>query len=205
MKLAIDNDFFCKSELLGIAEQILGCLGTSRSESRLVPSLIAQLQTGRGKLCRHYAPHVPFLHEQAKLYALAEDPGTEWADRMRDVAGLDPGEVRLLALAVENDAILMATHDKVCLRAIPKVPGLVSALNGKVILLEYALLELCNAIGKDELHRLASPHVDRVNDQVCRVCFGGSVNSLVDGLQSYVADLRNITDPSIFWLPSLIL
>lgn len=95
----------------------------------------------------------------------------------------------------------MATHDKVCLRSIPQVPGLAEALQGKVILLEYALLELCRVIGQDGLHWLASPNLKRVKDQVCMVCFGGSVHSLVDGLKQYVEELRTVTDPSIFWVP----
>lgn len=205
MKLAIDNDFFCKTALLGLADRILSTFETSAADCVLLPSLAPQLRSRKrsSKVFRAYESDAEvLLTETARFGEMdARAVDSQWLDKLTSVDGIDPGEAQLLAYVASTNAVLLATHDKVCLRAIPEVEGLVDAMAGRVVIVETALLHLCETQGFAEVHEHVQQHLARTKDTAIRSCFGGRVESVRDGLNSYIDAIQRETSPKIFWTP----
>lgn len=200
MKLVVDNDFFCKTEVIGIAELIRAIVGSSVSESFVLPTLAGQLSSPKSKLYKAYAADAESLRAKAKLHPHLPEGMSDWTDKLIGVNDIDPGEVRLIAFTASSpDAVLLATHDKRCLAQIPAVNGLVGALSGKVLMLEEALQALCKKHGYEEMRKRIAPHLNRCGDSSIKACFGSDrPGSIEEGLAVYIKDMRSRTDGSIF-------
>jgi len=205
MKLAIDNDFFCKTVLLGVADSILEAFGTNANECVVLSSMAPQFRNRKksSSLFKQYEREADELLAATarfpQLQAATIDP--TWLNRMSTVDGINLGEAQLLAYVASTDAILLCTQDKVCLRAIPAVPGLAAAIAGRVVIVETAMLHLCQKHGVEEIHGRVGPHLHRAKDNGVRACFGGQVSSVFDALNSNIDHLKKETDPQILWMP----
>jgi len=205
MKIAIDNDFFCKTELLGVADLILDAFGASASDCMLLPTLRPQLRNKRrsSKLYKKYELHAEFLLQRSERYSTLKDDDAElsWRNRMAGVDKIDPGEAIMLAYVASTDTVLLATHDKNCLRAIPQVEGLAEAVEGRVVILEAAMIKVCAVRGVQEVHAIACPNVGKADDNAMKACFGGQASSVMDALGSYMKSLGAETDSRVLWIP----
>lgn len=199
MIVAIDNDFFCKTEALGVAGMIRASLGVEISDCLVLPSLRFQLAKPTSKLHRNFSTVASQLLEAATLHPELPFPTTEWCDRLASVHDIDAGEVQLLSYVASTEATILSTHDKRAIGAIPNVPGLATAVRGRVMVLEAALLMLCEREGVEAVCTQVCPRLGNCPDMAMRACFGGSRGGVMEGLRSYVNAVASGTDPSVLW------
>ena len=130
--------------------------------------------------------------------ALAEQPGEAWLDPLTAKPSIDPGEAQLLAASAEH-GLLLLTGDKRGLRSVKDIPGYAEALDGRIVILEAILAELCMKLGVRTVRSRIRPLMDV--DTTVRICFSDSNATPVVALLSYYNDLSADVEPLELWKP----
>ena len=91
------------------------------------------------------------------------------------------------------------TGDKRALTALKNIAGFPTALEGRVVALEAALIALCNHIGPDEIRHRLQPSMEK--DQMIRICFSNPRSDPLECLRSYYDDLVGVVAPLVLWDP----
>jgi len=197
MRLLIDNDFYIKLELAGLLDRTLALLACTLSDSRRLPDLVPQF---RGKKWRTKYGDGPcrILREKAEQIDIAPEPTTHWLEQFVGNPAFNPGEAMLLALAAETPLLCLGTADKRAMRAVPSVPGLVTAMAGKLVAIEHVCLALCETWGVGEIKRCFQPTL--AFDKQLQSCFSCDTEAAVrEGLRSYARSYEAEIGASMFW------
>ena len=198
MRILIDTDAFCKLATGGLLTESMRLLKTDISECERLAALPYMLE--RGTLREVYgAARCDELIPIARKMPLVKLSDAAWLHLLTPVADIDPGEAHLFAKAAETDYLLL-TGDKRALRALKNITGIGELLEGRIVVLETILLELCDRLGMDEVRRRTE--VLGEIDTVVRICFAGSVSDPVTCLRSYFQNLANEVSPLALWSPS---
>ncbi len=194
MKLLIDSDAFCKLGIAGVLDDLAAQLGATLTEAGRLPALPHMLR--RGKLRRLYGgANCDSLLTLANALRPVPDAPPEWLDALVHLDGVDPGEAQLFALAA-SQCLYVATGDKRALRALRGVPQLVDALDGRVVVMEAALLSACTTLGVDVVRLRVVPLGEA--DTMIRVCFSGNGDPR-QGLLSYLEHTEQEMQPLTLW------
>jgi hypothetical protein len=151
----------------------------------------------RGRLRSRYGEDAcDALLLQANKMPPVADAAARWLDLLVERRDLDPGEAQLYALAAANP-MLVLTGDKRGLIALSGIPEVVTAVSGRIVILESALLALCNRHGAENIRRRLAAHLDK--DVMMRACFAPVVRDPVEGLRSYIAAASSEIYPLLLW------
>ena len=199
-RLLVDTDAYCKLGVAGLLTEAMCALGVPFEESGGLPAMRYMLR--RGGLRRKFGEEASdALAILAETLPIAVQPSPRWLDPLTAVASIDPGEAQLFAAAAEHE-MLVLTGDKRGLRGLKNIPGFADALDGRVIVLEALLIELCRQMGEEALRSRIHPVME--TDIVVRVCFSNSNSSPIAALLSYYKDFSIQVEPLTLWQPSAL-
>ena len=197
-RLLVDTDAYCKLGVAGLLNDAITALGVQVEECGRLAALPYMLR--RGRLRRMLGDDASdALVGPAAEMPLAIQPRDRWLDPLAAEDSIDPGEAQLLAASAEH-GLLLLTGDKRALHGLKNVPGYAGALNGRVVVLEAILTELCERYGVDIIRARIRPVMEV--DIAVRVCFSDSNSSPVAGLLSYYENLAVNVEPLNLWRPS---
>ncbi len=196
-QLLVDTDAYCKLGVAGLFSNARAVLGVRVEECGRLAALPYMLRRGglRKKFGGDASDELATLAETIPLAAQASDG---WLDPLTTVPVIDPGEAQLLAASAEH-GLLVLTGDKRGLCGIKDIPGYAEALDGRIVVLEAILAELCIQLGEDVIRSRIRP-VTEV-DIAVRVCFSDPGSSPVGALQSYNEQLAVDLEPLSLWKP----
>lgn len=197
MRLLADTDAFCKLGLAGLLEPAIKALGSDLGQCQRLPALPHMLQ--RGRLAKRLGQErCEVLRSMVESCASIADPDPQHLGPLVGIDNVDPGEARLLA-HLHAGGVLLVSGDKRALRAVAEHEALVRPFAGKIVVVEAALLKLCEIVGPDEVHAGLSKVAEL--DTMLRVCASGSQEQLVATLQSYFDHCVQEVDPLELWRP----
>ena len=196
-RLLVDTDAFCKLGVAGLLTDAIGVLGVTVENCGRLAALPYMLRRGRLR-SRFGDCGSDTLERLAETMALAEQPGEAWLDPLTAKPSIDPGEAQLLAASAEH-GLLLLTGDKRGLRSVKDIPGYAEALDGRIVILEAILAELCMKLGVRTVRSRIRPLMDV--DTTVRICFSDSNATPVVALLSYYNDLSADVEPLELWKP----
>lgn len=198
MPLLVDTDAFCKLGVAGLLKETAGLVGANLSDCHRLPALPHMLR--KGSLPRRYGANTcEALIESAEKMMSAPPIDVAKLEPFVSIADIDPGEAQLLASVANSDSLLVS-GDKRALRAIKGSPDLVSAIGGRVMTIEAALLGIADRIGLADLRTRAS--LVAPFDQTFKVCFSPSNEDPLACLHSYFTSLQAEVHPLALWAMS---
>jgi hypothetical protein len=197
MKLLVDTDAFCKLAICGLLEDTVHLMDFNRSECGRLPALPYMLR--RGRLRKRYGDeNCELMLPVAENLPPAPKPGDVWLEKLVPVEAIDPGEAQLFAAAAQF-GIMVITGDKRALVALKNIVGFPTALEGRIVTLEAALIALCNYIGPDEVRLCIQPSME--SDQMIKICFSNPKSDPLECLCSYYNNLVSDVAPLVLWDP----
>lgn len=195
MKLLVDTDAFCKLQMAGLLSDAAGLVAARIDDCGRLPALPHMLR--RGRLRKLFGSEVcDALIPVAEAVPVMHQPSDAWLDKLTPVEGIDVGEAQLFAAAAEA-GLLVVSGDKRALRALKDVDGFAAALAGRIVVLEAALLGLCDHLGADEVRKRIGPFV--AMDRMVQVCFSSGNSKPREALLSYYQSLAAELDPLVLW------
>lgn len=197
MKLLFDSDAFCKLGIGSLLEDTAQIFGATLPECGRLYALSFMLQ--RGSLRKLYGiPACDELIPAANIISIIQDPSVAWLDKLTAVEAIDPGEAQIFAVAAEQ-GVPFLSGDKRALRAVKGIPNYVTALENRAVVMEAALLALCDKIGHEEVRSRLTPLV--AIDGMIAVCFSSGNPDPSTALMSYYQALKEEVAPLILWNP----
>lgn len=198
-RLLVDTDAYCKLEVAGLFIDAITLLDVRIGECGRLAALTRMLRRGR---LRENLGEVASdaLIPIAEKMPVAVQPSDQWLSPLIAVTSIDPGEAQLLAASAEYE-ILLLTGDKRGIQGVKDVPGFADALEGRVIVLEAILAELCGQIGLQALSSRIQPLLKI--DNAFRLSFSASNSSPLVGLMSFYRGLEADVRPLNLWKPSV--
>jgi hypothetical protein len=197
MHLLLDNDAFCKLALAGLLHQTVHQLELNISDCRKLPSLPHMLR--RGKLRAHLGDqNADSLINFANSIDNITSPNVTLVDSLTSKSEIDAGEALIFASAAENKSFLI-TGDKRALSALRSINPYPQALDGRIVLLESALLSLCKTTDVENIRK--SVQTIKNLDKVVSICFSPGVSNPKVALESYFNNAVNEFSPLNLWKP----
>jgi hypothetical protein len=207
MRAAVDNDILFKGASYGILTELItavcevqadvGVLGSARfvlGKKISTSPLLLDRAAARASFSA-FMGQARILEPTDEERGLAAD--FEFAAQEIGVS-LDAGESQLCAISVNRLLSLLITGDKRAIQGLERLldkDSRLLALSGKVACLEQVFMSAISQLGHERLRCAvcAEPDVDKA----LTICFScrsnsASVESHVEGLQSYIADLRTL-------------
>ena len=210
MILVADNDALLKLNAYALWDDACAVLGVSAADVRTLVEAPYVLRRYRGqakKQSQYGADGIDralVAVERAAPVDLPEDLSErdallDGARRLNPVKPpIDPGEALLFAAAASRAEFYLTTGDKralLALHGLPEASPICEGLAGRVLCVEHILLKLVEARGLDHVRPLV--RAVPACDAAIRMAFGSSVpaseGSVLEGLRSYVANLRQET------------
>jgi hypothetical protein len=197
MRLLVDTDAFCKLAVCGLLEDAIRLLGVRWPECGRLPALPHMLRGGR--LRKKYGEeNCKLMLPVAESISPVPQPDDVWLEKLIPIESIDPGEAQLFASAAQFEIMIM-TGDKRALRALKNIAGFPTALKGRVVALEAALIALCNHFGPNETQHRIQPSVKK--DRIIRICFSNPKSDPLRCLCSYYDNLAGKVAPLLLWNP----
>lgn len=192
-RLVIDVDALVKLAHWGLLGELQGATGVPPERQATVESIRFRAARRDGKLFRD--PTVADALAAALVhFGAAWNPDTDVVTRLQGVAGLDAGEVTLIAMLCSDPHALLVTGDKRALRALtaPGLEDLVERIAGRILCLEQVLLSTLDRMGAGALAAAIEPHRELDSAVRCAVPLASHAVELEvrTGLGSYINDLR---------------
>ena len=133
--------------------------------------------------------------EAQSLPLAAQNDADALTDRL-SASPLDPGEVQLLWLVAQDDALLL-TSDKRAVRDAAQIEELRPRIAKKIVVLESVLIALCDVFGPDHVRKCvqSNSHVDTV----FLTCFSSPSEDPRVGLRSHLSALTSEVGPLQLW------
>jgi hypothetical protein len=199
MKLLVDSDAFCKLGAAGFLQEAARIFEADLRECGRLVALPHMLRKGRLRklfgaeacdalICLAHA--MPVLHQ----------PSLTWLDKLTRIEAIDPGEAQIFAAAAEC-GITVISGDKRALRALKAVEAFAEALAGRIVVLEAALLALCEQLGPEEVRRRIAPVA--ASDKMVAVCFSPGERDPRGALLSYYKSFASDVEPLVLWDPKI--
>lgn len=192
MLLLLDTDAFCVLAAAGLLEKARDALGAEGcARLAALPHMLR-----RGALRRRLGEaRSDALLRVAEGLPAVRAPSTAWADRFAGIPNVDPGEAQLLAVAAEDD-VLVVTGDKRALAAISQRVDIGGALEGKVVLVEQILDLLCEVHGVETVRTAVN---GTGPSGAVLVCFSPGNASPRDALHAYIDEAHTNVEPLQLW------
>ncbi len=207
-QILIDNDALLKLARYGLLDEVVAVFGCSSNDIYvLATAKYSLLPTGnRLRRCQDEesaARLEAFLRNSQSLNAGLADP--DMFDQLNNIQNIDAGEALLLAVGATNLDTLVITGDKRCLVALcshNSVTHIFEALVGRVVSMEVLFLHLVDYQFSHVQERVRSNlNVDKALSNVFGVTTPSNIDSVREGLISYIRHLHNVTG-FLLYLPS---
>lgn len=193
----VDTDAFCKLAIGNILADSLQIFGVSLGGCGRLPALPHMLRRGRlrkklgGRISDELLP-------LAESIPVIRRPHSDWLDRLTPVPSIDPGEAQILALAAEEQRMVLS-GDKRALDALKGMPEFVEALAGRIVMPDAILLELCDMLGTQKLIGRVQRLLE--HDKMIQVCFSPNNPDPKKALASYYRSSVSRLAPLTLWSP----
>ncbi len=197
----MDVDVICKLAHWGILPNLPDILGCEWNQISTVSSLRFRAQRAvekpDGKLFRSSAAAQSVVECVSKMHPMPA-PNAHILENLNAIAQVDPGEAVLISVTLSNPYGIFITGDKRALRSLA-THSLAARLAGRVVLIEQ-ILELClNQKGREWLLTCIREYrtIDKAIAMIVGCNCDASLESLSEGLRSYIGEIENLCDPSI--------
>ena len=195
--LLLDTDAYCKLEVAGLFVDAATSLGVPIEACGRLAALPYMLRRGRLRE-KLGADASDAMLPKAERIPVAIQPSEDWLSPLAAVTSIDPGEAQLLAASAEHE-ILLLTNDKRGIRGIKDISRYAKALDGRIVVLEAILIELCERIGLDVVRSRIRPLMNL--DTAVRLSFSDAKSSPLVGLMSFYRSLAFEVSPLGLWQP----
>ncbi|WP_199545054.1 hypothetical protein [Paraburkholderia kururiensis] len=197
MALLVDNDALLKLARYDLLDKVLEQFSFDYGDVRVLAAAKYVLLPARDRL-RHCKDEAcadrleRFLSLVGKLDATTADRGI--VDALAAVPNIDPGEALMLAAGATDPDCYIITGDKRALAAVGESELLFAvrvALRGRILSLELLFSFLIEGDFANVQNRIRlQPSVDKTLANIFGVSTPSSLQSVRDGLDSYIAHLR---------------
>lgn len=192
-RLLIDVDALVKLAHWGLLGELEGTTGVPPERQATVESIRFRAARRDRKLFRDPAV-ADDLAAALGHFGAPWSPDTDVLVRLQGVAGLDAGEVTLIAMLCNDPRALLVTGDKRALRALtaPGLEHVVERIAGRIICLEQVLLSTLDRMDAGALAAAIEPHRQLDTAVRCAVPLASHAVEFEvrTGLGSYIKDLR---------------
>jgi len=198
--ILIDNDALLKLARYGLLDEAVAIFGCTPNDVRVLATAKYSLLPAKNRLwlCKDEesaARLEEFLRTSTPLDARSANP--ELLDRLNAVQNIDAGESLLLAVSANDRNTLVITGDKRSLAALcsdDSVAQVFSTLAGRVVSMEVLFLYLVEHQFAYVQERVRSkPNVDKALSIAFGISTPADLNSVREGLSSYINHLRKVT------------
>ena len=203
--ILIDNDALLKLARYGLLDEAVELFGCTPNDVRVLATAKYSLLPAKDRLrlCKDEESTVrveDFLKTSTPIDATLAAP--EFLDRLNAVQNIDAGESLLLAVGATDMNTLVITGDKRCLAALcsdDSVAQVSSALAGRVVSMEvlFSYLVENQFVYIQECVR-SKPDVDKALSIAFGVSTPADLNSVREGLNSYIKRLRKVTEDLLY-------
>jgi hypothetical protein len=199
-QLLIDNDALLKLAQYGLLDAVVEAFGSSLHDVRVLATAKYSLLPAKNRLLRckdeDSANRLEdFLKRSAPLDMVDADPAL--LDALNAVPSIDAGEALLLAAGASDWETQVIIGDKRALAALsadPAVSHVANALAGRVVTLEVVFWQLVEQrFAHTQLCVRSKPDVDKALSNVFGVSAPATMDSVLEGLASYIEHLRGLT------------
>jgi len=192
-RLVVDVDALVKLAHWGLLGELEGATGIPPERQATLESIRFRAARRDPKLFRDptVADHLAGALSQ---FGAAWRPDAEVVARLQGIAGLDAGEIMLIAMLCSDPQAMLVTGDKRALRALAAsgLEDIVERVAGRIACLEQVVLSALDRLGVGTLATSIEPHRDLDTAVRCAVppppyAVEPEVHK---GLLSYIEDLR---------------
>jgi hypothetical protein len=192
-RLIVDVDALVKLAHWGLLGELEGATGIPPERQATVESIQFRAARRDPKLFRD-ATVADYLAVALSRFGAAWRPDAEVVARLQGIAGLDAGEITLIAMLCSDPGAVLVTGDKRALRALaaPGLEDIVERVVGRIACLEQVVLSALDRLGVGTLATSIEPHRDLDIAIRCAVPLPPYAVELEvrKGLLSYIEDLR---------------
>lgn len=193
-RLVVDVDALVKLAHWGLLGELEAATGIPPERQATVESIRFRAIRRDSKLFRD-ANVANDLAVALNQFSVGWFPDTDVVARLQGNAGLDAGEITLIAMLCSDPQALLVTGDKRALRALaePGLEDIVERVAGRVLCLEQILLSALDRLGVGALANSIERHRDLDVAIRCAVPLPPYAVEIEvrRGLLSYIDDLRN--------------
>ncbi len=192
--LLVDSDMFVILAGAGVLETVANLLGFQLADLRRLDPLPHQLKKSRKFQEKYFKP----VRDKAlawcdKVKSITERPENDDAlQRLAAADRIDEGEALLFGLMAEQELYLLASGDKVAMRALAKGTGLEDirrAVSGKIICLESVVKLLIEKVGTSRTATAFAPLRD--SNGTLRVLFSQGEQTTQEDCLAGIASYLN--------------
>ncbi len=192
-RLVVDVDALVKLAHWGLLDELEGATGVPPERQATVESIRFRAARRDPKLFRD-GTVADYLAVALSQFGAAWSPDAEVVARLQGIAGLDAGEITLIAMLCSDPQAMLVTGDKRALRALaaPGLEDIVERVAGRIACLEQVVLSALDHLGVGALAASIERHRDLDVAVRCAVPLPTyAVEPEVrKGLLSYIEDLR---------------
>ncbi len=192
-RLIVDVDALVKLAHWGLLGELEGATGIPPVRQATVESIRFRAVRHDPKLFRD-ATVADYLAVALSQFGAAWRPDAEVVARLQGIAGLDAGEITLIAMLCSDPQAMLVTGDKRALLALaaPGLEDIVKRIAGRIVCLEQVVLSALDRLGVGTLATSIGPHRDLDVAVRCAVPLPPYAVELEvrKGLLSYIEDLR---------------
>lgn len=199
-QLLIDNDALLKLARYGLLDAVVETFCCSSHVVRVLATAKYSLLPAKNRLrqCKDEDSALKledFLKRSASLDIVDASPAL--LDTLNAIPSIDAGEALLLAVGASDRETLIITGDKRALAALssdPAVSHVANALAGRIMTLEVVLQQLVEQqFAYTQSCVRSKPDVDKAISNVFGVSAPATIDSVHEGLTSYIEHLRGLT------------
>jgi hypothetical protein len=208
--LLVDSDIFVLLAGAGVLERVADLLGFDLKDLRRLDALPHQLRKS-AKFRKKYSPGVieKALAYCGKVSSLLERPkGDDILQRLAEADCIDEGEAVMLGLMAEQEIYLLASGDKVAMRALAQSPALAEvkkAVSGRIICLESVIRLLIGKLGPGQTAAAFAPLLD--SNGTLRIAFSQGEQTTeahcLEAIESYLKDLQKDVGNGFLLIPEV--
>lgn len=192
-RLIVDVDALVKLAHWGLLGELEGATGIPPVRQATVESIRFRAVRHDPKLFSD-ATVADYLAVALSQFGAAWRPDAEVVARLQGIAGLDAGEITLIAMLCSDPQAMLVTGDKRALLALaaPGLEDIVKRIAGRIVCLEQVVLSALDRLGVGTLATSIGPHRDLDVAVRCAVPLPPYAVELEvrKGLLSYIEDLR---------------
>lgn len=192
-RLVVDVDALVKLAHWGLLGELEGATGIPPERQATVESIRFRAARRDPKLFRD-ATVADYLAVALSQFGAAWRPDAEVVAHLQGIAGLDAGEITLIAMLCSDPQAVLVTGDKRALRALAAsgLEDIVERVAGRIVCLEQVVLSALDRLGVGTLAKSIEPHRDLDVAIRCAVPLLPYPVELDvrKGLLSYIEDLR---------------
>lgn len=198
--LILDNDALLKLCAYDLIDEALAALRATYDDIYVLPTAKYSLlpTNSRLKRCKDEATALRLEHVLSQINTIDDTlVDTNLLDTLIGFPGIDPGEALLIAYACQQDGAILLTGDKRAIASLASADELkpvADLVAGRICVMEVLFKSLINVdfTNTQEMVR-GRPWVDKALNNIFGVKNAASLQSVEEGLESYINHLEQHT------------